>query len=167
MCRSRLTVKHLFRFKDSNEHGTGFEHGTGTFVYVLARFTTCFTSYIAKQNVSDANCLFADDNTGSHYWLIHLPAHGPAGDYVYSHATVLLIFQSQVKYVWAVACKCQIPFSISRRSYKYPNNERHLKGAFSVCVIAIELIWLDDNLLCFYLEYISRELFLTVEVDSV
>lgn len=34
-------------------------------------------------------------------------------------------------------------------------------------VIAIDLIWLDVNLLCFYFEYMSRTLFLTVEVDFV
>lgn len=78
---------------------------------------------------------------------------------VYLHASYLLIIQSWVKYLLVVACKCHIPFSITRMSYKYRNNGRHLKDVCWVGIIAIDLMWLCVNLFCFYFKMHPRNSF--------
>lgn len=104
----------------------GPEHAAGTCRHILARYTTRFISEMR---------LFADDNTGS--LLIDSPACAWTCPPVYLHATVPLIFQSPIKDVWAVVCKCHIPFSITRRSYKYPNSEQHLQAAWWPCELSL------------------------------
>lgn len=78
---------------------------------------------------------------------------------VYLHASFLLIIQSWVKYLLVVACKCHIPFSITRMSYKYHNNGRRLKDVCWVGIIAIDLKWLYVNLFCFYFKMHPRNSF--------